>query len=581
MRISTIIFLTNILFYLSGCSAPSGYPSVMHQAESIMNTRPDSALKILQELEDSIGIYSEEAQMYWHLLTIQAKDKLYITHTNDSLINRIVEFYENHDDKAKRMMAYYYQGSVYRDMNDAPRALKCFQKAVEMDVPNNDLQVKAYNQMGYLYAYQGLYDEAMRVNQKSVDIYTQLGKEYKASYAFRDLARMYNMKGEKGKALSYYKRAWQAALADKDSTRYYEIWSEAADLYYRIGEVDSARQILLNAVHQPRIRNKAHIYMALGDVYETTCHWDSAIYYRKKAIETGNIHKAYGNYVKLGWMEEKRGNMKEAVEYLQEAVWAIDSISKITQTEALAKVNSLYNYQHTEAENNRLQLEQERYEKMILMAALLMLIAIMMCTWLVISRQKERQKYWKNEERLNRLKEEAEKANKDSMEANGKKIKELEANLHNTTKEKDELEKQMERLQVEQLKWQNQGIQLSMEKKELAIKALKATEVYTLFRRVSLGENMEIDAKDWTELRKEVNKAYPGFLTNIQELYPKMSLVETRICMLTKIGMLPAHIAKVLGYSRSSVTTARDRLYKKVFGTEGSAEKFIVFIENA
>ena len=84
-----------------------------------------------------------------------------------------------------------------------------------------------------------------------------------------------------------------------------------------------------------------------------------------------------------------------------------------------------------------------------------------------------------------------------------------------------------------------------------------------------------------TPLRSEINLTYPNFLTNLQELYPKMSLVETRICLLTKIGMPPAHIAKVLGYSRSSITTARDRLYKKIFGTDGTAEKFVDFILNA
>ena len=58
-----------------------------------MAPRPDSALILLEGMEDSISIYPEETQMYWYLLTIQAKDKLYITHTGDSLINSIVKFY--------------------------------------------------------------------------------------------------------------------------------------------------------------------------------------------------------------------------------------------------------------------------------------------------------------------------------------------------------------------------------------------------------------------------------------------------------------------------------------------------------
>lgn len=580
MRTFVLTLSLTVAVYLTGCTSRSAYPSILQQAERCMNIRPDSALRLLQSVTDSICIYPKETQMYWLLLTIQAKDKLYITHTSDSLINHIVKFYEKYNDDAKLMKAYYYQGRVYRDMNDAPKALKAFQHAKELKVPDWDLLTKIYSQMGYLFSYQGLYDEAIQINQKFVDFYTQLGKEHKASYAFRDIARMYNMKEEKDKALYYYKRAWQTALADKDSTRYYGILSEAAGLYYKAGLTDSAQQILMSTVNLPCIKNKAHIYTVLGDIYEERNCWDSAIYYRKKAIETGNIHKAYSNYTSLGWMEIKRGNEKEALAYLQEALWASDSIRKITETEGVAKINSLYNYQHTKAENNRLQLEQERYEKMLLLATLLILTAAKICVCLVINQKKERRKFRENEKRLKQLHEQANLENQKTIEANGKKIKELEAHLKDETKKKDEMEKQMTCLQVEQLKWQNQGIQLSLDKKELAIKTLKASEVYSLFKRVSLGEDLEIETKDWSNLRIEINKAYPNFLHNLLELYSHMSLVETRICLLTKIDIPPAHIARVLGYSRSSVTSARDRLYKKIFGVEGTAEKFTYFIEN-
>ena len=139
-----LILLANVF----ACQRKTTYPLAMQQAENLMNTRPDSALYLLQNMADSVSTLPEEAQMYYHLLTIQAKDKQYIVHTSDSLINRIVEFYETHNDNDKLMMAYYYQGSVYRDMNDAPRALKAFQKVLNVETPKNDLQTKTYNQRG-------------------------------------------------------------------------------------------------------------------------------------------------------------------------------------------------------------------------------------------------------------------------------------------------------------------------------------------------------------------------------------------------------------------------------------------------
>ena len=120
-----LILLANVF----ACQRETTYPLAMQQAESLMNTRPDSALYLLQNMADSVSTLPEETQIYYHLLTIQAKDKQYITHTSDSLINRIVSFYEEYNDNDRLMMAYYYQGRVYRDMSDAPRALKAFQRA--------------------------------------------------------------------------------------------------------------------------------------------------------------------------------------------------------------------------------------------------------------------------------------------------------------------------------------------------------------------------------------------------------------------------------------------------------------------
>lgn len=63
-----------ILFFFvigfAACQRHAVYPPVMQQAESLMNTRPDSAWQLLQGMEDTVPMLSEEARMYWHLLGI-------------------------------------------------------------------------------------------------------------------------------------------------------------------------------------------------------------------------------------------------------------------------------------------------------------------------------------------------------------------------------------------------------------------------------------------------------------------------------------------------------------------------------
>ena len=135
-------------------------------------------------------------------------------------------------------------------------------------------------------------------------------------------------------------------------------------------------------------------------------------------------------------------------------------------------------------------------------------------------------------------------------------------------------------LQLQHLKLRNQEIQLSIEQQKLAIQTLKSTEIYKLFRRASVGEDTKTNEKHWQELQVELKKVYPNFVLRLKELYPKVSNVEIRICLLSKLKMPQAHIANVLGYTRGGVSLACERLHKKIFGTKCSAKEFAHFIEN-
>ena len=72
--------LIYILFFLTlgftACGRHTTYPPAMLQAEALMNTRPDSALTLLEAMADTLAMLPEETRMYHQLLTIQAKDKL-------------------------------------------------------------------------------------------------------------------------------------------------------------------------------------------------------------------------------------------------------------------------------------------------------------------------------------------------------------------------------------------------------------------------------------------------------------------------------------------------------------------------
>ena len=570
--ISSLILLT----CFSACKRPA-YPHVMQQAEALMETRPDSALYLLEGMADTLAMLPDEARMYWHLLTIQAKDKQYITHTDDSLINRIVEFYEDDGNDERLMMAYYYQGSTYRDMNDAPRALKAFQQALDLNVPNYDLQAKAYNQMGTLFMYQGLHDEVIRVNRKAIELYLLQGKRNKISYAQRDIARMYDVKNVPDSALHYYQEACRTALEDGDSVRYYGILGELGGYYCETGEKEKAKQLLRLIESLPSVPNKIHIYSMLGELYENINQLDSAGYYYAKNLGQKNTRDIYYSYKGLYEIEKSKGNYKQAQEYLDKALILKDSLDNATQTEEIAKINALYNYQHIEEENLKLKLTEEHSKNIIL--ALLSVVLILFILFLLLFL---RHRSIKEQHRINKYKLESLKGkeqNPNALDENQRRIDELESWLQNDTRGKDIPDTQMLHVQLLHLKLRNQEIQLSMEQQKLAIQTLKQTDVYKLFRRASINEDAKVSEKHWVELQAEIRKVYPNFVLHLKELSPKVSDVELKICLLTKLGMPQSHIANVLGYTRGGVSLACERFYKKIFGTKYTAKEFAHFIE--
>ena len=571
MKARLYILVLLLVIGWSSCTRRTTYPLFMQEAVKCMDNRPDRALELLKYLEDSLPNMPEETQMYYHLLCIQAKDKQYITHTDDSLINCIVEFYENRDDADKKMMAYYYQGSTYRDMNDAPRALKSYQQAVDVSSPDNDLLPKVYNQMGNLFAYQDLYDESIEANRKSMEFYIRQGKSNKISYSLRDFARMHNIKEVTDSASYYYEKACETALAGKDSIRYYEILSEYGGYLYSISQSIEAKRILKSLEHNRYIRNKSHIYFILGYVYNDTQQWDSAFYYNKKVLATGSIDKKYNSYINLAKLEEKKYNKNEALQYLKKAILLNDSIQKITQTEAVAKINSLYNYQHTEAENNQLKIKQKNQSILLLC----LIFSILLISGYLLFRIKQKKAYiLLQESRLKRIEEEKQTLNKSIIELNKAKLAELNIKLQQSANQNDILKTQLLEIERKKLELQNKQIITANNEQELRINILKQSEIYLFFHRT---EN-SITTENWTALHSAIDTAYPKFTERLQVLYPQISDLECQICWLTKISVPPTRIATHINRSRSAVSNIRARLYKKIHGIAGTSELFCKFI---
>ena len=96
-----------------------------------------------------------------------------------------------------------------------------------------------------------------------------------------------------------------------------------------------------------------------------------------------------------------------------------------------------------------------------------------------------------------------------------------------------------------------------------------------LQRRIASGQRLKDE--EWADVEQRLKTVYPGFATQLRGLH-QMSELEYRVCLLIKLRIAPKDIATVLARDMSTISTARSRLYKKVFGQKGGAKEWDDFI---
>ena len=133
-----------------------GLPQALLLADSLMNSRPDSALAVLEGAEGQMAGESRSVRMRYQLLRHQAMNKAFVPFTSDSLMLDVTDYYDRHGTANERMQAHYLLGCVYRDMKEAPHAIDCYLDAiVKADTTRNDCDFRTlssvYSQIADLY----------------------------------------------------------------------------------------------------------------------------------------------------------------------------------------------------------------------------------------------------------------------------------------------------------------------------------------------------------------------------------------------------------------------------------------------
>lgn len=470
-------------------------------------------------------------------------------------------------DRDKLLESYYYMGRVYRDLNDAPEALKYFQKALDVagDTRKYRLLSNVYSQMGMLYDYQNVYEEAIRMYEKAAEYKLLKGDSTSLSLVLRDIARVYDMVDKNDSALLYFQKAAIIANETGNRHRYSGILTEQGDLYRELGMYDKALECLFESLKDSVGRNMYPTYSTLGHIYLEVGRLDSADYYLRRCLDSPDLYVRDAIYEYLSFLYERRLNYREAIRYVRLGQQVQDSIRKITDSEEIRKMTSLYNYQKRETENLRLKGENDRMQIRIYRILSLFGLGLSITLLFIYRLKRQKERLARQFEALQREKQEQYERSFQYVEANNVKLNELGTLLSKDHEDTNSLL----HVRKELLQVTNEQIQLRRTERDLLESDLRHSDIYMKFHSTNEADQI-IREEDWNALRKELDKTYNNFTNRLYQLYSGMSLIELRICYLIKISVKVTDMAKILGRSKPSVSSSRKRLYKKIKGEDGT-----------
>lgn len=186
---SIILLLLSSIVY---SRSTSGQRERFDHIENLISENPDSAIVLLYAIDTNFLENKEDKARYALLLT-EARYKSGMDETDDSLINRSVEYYKDKYDNPYRAKAYYYAGIICVNGIRYGDAVLNFLKSEKTAKVAGDsvLLGLVYRGLGGVFEDMRDMQTSITYYKKALDIFESSGNAKYGPYAYLDLCRAY------------------------------------------------------------------------------------------------------------------------------------------------------------------------------------------------------------------------------------------------------------------------------------------------------------------------------------------------------------------------------------------------------
>lgn len=533
------IMLLGIMCFV-GCNDCHGNKKLLAQTDSLLQSRPDSALKLLNSIEKDVG-FSEAEWMQFVWNCAQARYRMGMSLAEDSLLPEAIHYYRERKDSSRMLDGYLLEASYYKWMKQEERMDEAIENGLDYAIARKDT-------FWLLLFYRGKAEVAYQRNNHSqvIELMEKI-LQYADKLSVRERSSVFYNLGlnmaliNHPSSSDYFERSIDMALAAADTASACHYMRNYATALANNREYVKSNDLLRRVKRlMPAVGNHVMLQITFAENFLNLHQLDSARYYWNQAWANEQNHggdKAEGFSVRSALVQ-----LKTVLDYTSGTPLDIITFGRFADSVRveMRDQNSVIE-QQLETKNN---LQRLNYELIIkrqktrmysVLVAVLLVGVLLSLSFYIRNRRKRLAEAEERIDTLTRLLEDAQKAS-DNQEENSDAF--------------------FKKLLLQQL-----GI-------IRLVANTPTSQNQALLKLISGISNKEIPVEGllaWADLYPVIDRLYDGFYSRMVERFGQLlSDKEVQICCLLCAGFSTKEIGVVTQQTSATIYVRKTSIRKKI-----------------
>ncbi len=526
-----------IFIFISSCSSRKKDEIYLERAIQYEQTAIDSCFWELKQIQSPQKLNPKSRADYGLLLTkCQIIKKVELS--SDTLLSYAINYYRSVADTSRLLSALYWSAMKKRISGNEEKALADLLEAESLAVQYHAVPDLAgiWRLLGFIYMDTKRHKEAIHAFQQAMQYSEQAGYNNYWVYNW-DIGSAYRADEEYENAILSLEKLLKQADSIFIKTHSSRIYIQLTDLCMKQEDYKRASHYVGLSKNYRTNRNEAPIYnLTKGQLFMETQQYDSARIYLMKAIQSPNPFASVQGYSTLTKLENILGNSHDF--YLSK-INEEESFSGLYSHLSSEELRKQYQDEKLKNENNLLKLAKNEREiyLLILGMILLFLLVLFFIFYSHFKKKKVRLQFQAEEQAL---KDKALILEKQNM-------------LLQQAQELSALHEKAAILRASVFR------KMSIAEKIPSLDSLNE-ENGSVSKKISLTE------KDWNELIRTVDEAYPEFIPELQNRYPELNKEDLCFCCLVKIHVSLQDLSDIYCISKAGISKKKIRMKKEKLG---------------